>query len=119
MDNNRHHIDMLFSQEQTLLAAERTFSAWLRTALAAMAGGLAILRLIIFKTEEHRMLGHLAGLLLILWGCLLIVLASMDYKAMQNKLTASQNYKNSQAGYFFIVLPLLVICALLIWITLP
>lgn len=116
---DRHQIDMPLSQERTLLAAERTFSAWLRTALAAMAGGLAIVRLIVFKTEGHRILGHLAGELLILWGCLVLVLASIDYRKMQNKLTAAKNYKSSQIGYFFIVLPLLIISALLIWITLP
>lgn len=107
------------AQERTLLAAERTFSAWLRTALAAMAGGLAILRLIFFKTDFHRILGHVVGEMLMLWGCLIIVLASIDYKRMRNKLTAAKSYKSSQIGYVAIVIPLLIISTLLVWLTLP
>jgi len=116
---NQQRTDTLLSEERTLLAAERTFSAWLRTALAAMAGGLAILRFVIFKTEAHRIAAHIAGQILILWGCLIIVLASIDYKNMQRALQIKKNYKSSTIGYFFIVLPLLLISALLVWITLP
>ncbi len=43
----------ILAEERTLLASERTFSAWLRTALAAMAGGIAILRLISFKSDTY------------------------------------------------------------------
>ncbi len=89
-------IDKALSQERTLLASERTFSAWLRTALAAMGGGIAILRLISFKTDIHRIIAHIIGETLILWGCLIIVLASIDYKKIRNKLTLAKNYKSSQ-----------------------
>lgn len=106
----------ILAEERTLLAAERTFSAWLRTALSAMAGGLAIIRLIIFKTEFHQVIAHIAGILLIFWGCVLIVLASIDYKNMQNKLLLAKNYKSSQLGYFFTVLPLIVISVFVVWI---
>lgn len=115
MQNQR---DLLLSEERTLLAAERTFSAWLRTALAAMAGGLVILRLTIFKTDFHRIIAHIIGETLILWGCILIILSSIDYKKTRNKLTLAKNYKSSQLGFLIVVLPLLIISALLIWITL-
>jgi putative membrane protein len=107
------------AEERTLLAAERTFSAWLRTALAAMAGGLAILRLISFRSDTHRIIAHVIGETLILWGCLLIVLSSLDYKTMRNKLVKAKNYKSSRLGFIIIVLPLLIISFLLIWVTLP
>ena len=107
------------AQERTLLASERTFSAWLRTALAAMAGGIAILRLISFKTDTHRIIAHVIGEILILWGCLLVVMSSIDYKKIRDKLTIAKNFKSSQIGYIIIVLPLLVISALLVWVTLP
>lgn len=116
---NQQKTDMILTEERTLLAAERTFSAWIRTALAAMAGGLAIMRLISFKTESHRIMAHFAGQMLIFWGCVLIVLASIDYKNMHHKLSLASNYNRSQIRYFFIVLPLLFIALLMVLITLP
>lgn len=109
----------ILAEERTLLAAERTFSAWLRTALAAMAGGIAILRLIVFKSETHRILGHIAGETLILWGCMLIIVSSIDYKKTQKTITIAQHYKSSKLGFILIVAPLLMISALIVWITLP
>ena len=109
----------MLAEERTLLAAERTFSAWLRTALAAMAGGLAILRLISFKSEFHRIIAHIIGETLIVWGCILIVLSAIDYKNTRSKLNIAKNYKSSQLGFLIIVVPLLLISALLIWVTLP
>lgn len=116
---NEQNTDMILAEERTLLAAERTFSAWLRTALAAMAGGLAIMRLISFKTESHRIMAHLTGQMLIFWGCVLIVLASIDYKNIHKKLSLATNYNRSQIRYLFIVLPLLFIALLVVLITLP
>ncbi|MCX5922096.1 MAG: DUF202 domain-containing protein [Candidatus Dependentiae bacterium] len=117
----KNHEDKIYllAEERTLLSAERTFSAWLRTALAAMAAGLAILRLVIFKTEIHRIIAHIMGETLILWGCLIIILSSIDYKKIRNSLTLAKNYKSSQIGYFTIVVPLLIIATLLILVTLP
>ncbi len=109
----------VLAEERTLLALERTYSAWVRTALAAMAGGLAILRLLHFKTDLHRIIAHTIGQTLILWGCLLIVLASIDYKKVRNKLPKVKNFKTSAFGFILIVLPLIVISFLLIWVTLP
>jgi putative membrane protein len=117
MDNQEKNKDIL-AQERTVLAAERTFSAWIRTALSAMAGGLAILRLIVFKTDLHRIVGHIIGETLIVWGCMIIMLSSIDYKIMRDRLV-TQNYKSSQMGLIMIIAPLLIVSILLIWITLP
>ena len=116
---DQEKINNLLAEERPLLAAERTFSAWLRTALAAMAGGVAILRLINFKTEFHTIIAHIIGETLILWGCLLIIFSVIDYKKTRNKLINAKNYKSSPFGFFLIVMPLLLISALLIWVTLP
>ncbi len=104
------------AEDRTLLAAERTFSAWLRTALAAMAGGIAILRLIAFKTETHKIIGHIIGEILILWACGLVIFSSIDYKKTCSKLTVAKNSKSSPLIFFTIVLPLLVVSLLLVWI---
>lgn len=109
----------LLAKERTLLAAERTFFAWLRTALSAMAGGLAILRLIDFRTASHKLIAHIIGETLILWGCALIIMSTIDYKRSYDRLAAAHNSKNTQIRFFIIVLPLLVISALLVLITLP
>lgn len=116
---NEEMNNLVLAEERTLLALERTFSAWLRTALTAMAGGMAILRLISFKSDTHRIIAHIIGETLILWGCLLIVLSSIDYKNMRNKLRLAKSYKSSRLGFILVVLPLLVLCGLLIWVTLP
>ncbi len=116
---NQEISNNMLAEERTLLASERTFSAWLRTALAAIAGGVAILRLIIFKTDIHRIIAHVIGETLILWGCLLIVLSSLDYKKMRDKLPYRKDYKSSKLKFFIIVLPLLIMAVLLIWVTLP
>jgi putative membrane protein len=118
MNNHDVNKDAL-AQERTLLAAERTFSAWVRTALAAMAGGLAILRLITFKTELHRIMAHTIGEILIVWGCALVILASMDYKRIRKKLSITHGYKSSTVGFFVIVAPLVLLSILLVWLTLP
>ncbi len=118
MKNQEINTTML-AQERTLLASERTYSAWIRTALSAMAGGLAILRLITFKSEFHRIIAHVIGQTLIVWGCLLVVLASIDYKKTRHKLMLVKSYKNSTVGYIVIVVPLLLISFLLLWVTLP
>ncbi len=116
---NQETLNTVLAEERTLLAAERTFSAWLRTALAAMGGGLAILRLISFKSELHRIIAHIIGETLIFWGCVLIVLSSLDYKKTSDKIVIAKNYKSSQIGFLIIVVPLLLMSALLIWVTLP
>jgi len=116
---NQETINNMLAEERTLLAAERTFSAWIRTALAAMAGGLAIMRLIGFKSEFHRILAQVLGETLILWGCIIIILSSIDYKQTRHKLVMAKNYKSSQLGFLIIVIPLLLMSALLIWVTWP
>lgn len=106
------------AQERTLLSAERTFAAWIRTAIAAMAGGVAILRLITFKTELHRIVAYIIGEMLIAWGLLLIAMALYDYKTLCNSF-GIKHYKNFPLRLAIITLPLLIIIILLIWITLP
>lgn len=109
---------LALAEERTLLASERTFSAWLRTALAAIAGGIAIVRFVSFKTDMHRIIGHIAGDGLILWGCLLIIMASLDYKRAHRRLTVAKSYKSSWLGFIMIIVPLLIVSALLIWVNL-
>ncbi len=112
-------IDLL-SLERTLLAAERTFGSWIRTALSAMAGGLAMLRLIHFKTPTHVVIAHLIGQILIIWGFCVIVLSAIDYKRkLQQTVEMTQSYKLSSIKFIIMVIPLIIVCFLLLWVTLP
>ncbi|MFO8079953.1 MAG: DUF202 domain-containing protein [Armatimonadota bacterium] len=65
------------SANRTVLANERTFTAWLRTGLAAIALGLAVPRLLTTPASEY--VGMLLGLLLIVLGVVMGVLAACRY----------------------------------------
>lgn len=120
MNNNDNEITpSVLEEERVLLATERTFSAWIRTALTAMAGGLAILRLISFKSEFHRTIAYIIGEILILWGGVVIIFSAIDYKKTCNKLLSTKNYKGYHTAFLIIVTPLLLIAVLLVWVTLP
>lgn len=68
------------ASERTLLAAQRTFSAWIRTGLAGVGGGLAVPRVLKFNGDEHLTVAHLIGALLVIWGASIIIYAIMDYR---------------------------------------
>ena len=116
---NRESDSEILAQERTLLAAERTFSAWLRTAIAAMASGLTMLRLIVFKTDVHRVIAHVIGETLIVWGLLIIIFASIGYRRVRNTVATTKSSYWSQLEYALIVVPLLLVSLLLIVVTLP
>lgn len=104
-------------EEKTLLAAERTFSAWIRTGLAGIACGIAILRLLEFKTRFHQIAAHIIGQTLILWGGALFIFAALDYHKIRKALGIKNRYKASDWGFIIIIIPLLLITFLLIWTT--
>jgi putative membrane protein len=117
--NINQDYDIELSREKTLWAAERTFSAWLRTVIAAMAGGLAILRLVSFHSELHRIIAQVIGQMLIFWGFMLVILSSINYQKARKQFMSTQAYEGSRTRFLIIVIPLLISAALLIWITLP
>lgn len=68
------------AQIRTLLAAERTFSAWIRTGLAGVGGGLILVKLIPFRSDIHRQAATLSGQLLVIWGASVFIFAFFDYR---------------------------------------
>jgi putative membrane protein len=105
------------AEERTLLAIERTFSAWIRTGLAALGGGLAIDRLITFKTEVNRLLAYTVGQTLIVWGMLIFIFAALDYRISYRKLGFGRTYKSSWWGLLVTIIPPILVGMLLIIIT--
>lgn len=103
------------ASERTLLAAERTFSAWIRTGLAGVGGGLAVPRVIIFNSEEHLMVAQVIGTLLVIWGAGIFIYAIIDYRRTCIRLKGP---KNSLRALLLMTGVLLIIAALVLWITL-
>lgn len=106
------------ASERTLLAAERTFSAWIRTGLAGVGGGLAVPRLLISNSYEHQIVAHVIGALLVLWGASIFIYAIIDYRRTCIRLMQKGPSKNSLRALLLMTGVLLIIAALVLWITL-
>jgi putative membrane protein len=106
------------ASERTLLAAERTFSAWIRTGLAALGGGLAVVRALVFNSDVHRFVSHVIGGLLVIWGASIFIYAIIGYRRTCARLSQDGLSKNSLGAMILITAVLLIIAALVFWITL-
>lgn len=106
------------ASERTLLAAERTFSAWIRTGLAALGGGLAVARVLIFKSYEHQVVAHVIGALLVIWGASIFIYAIIDYRRTCARLMEKGPSKKSLRALLLMTVVLLIVAALVLWITL-
>jgi putative membrane protein len=90
-------------------ANERTFLAWVRTALAIMAFGFLVEKFDLFLEVAAaslsrqdlsfggRIVGDIAGLALILLGGVIMVLATIRYHAVQRAIAAA-DIRSSGAG---------------------
>jgi putative membrane protein len=105
------------ASERTLLAAERTFSACIRTGLAGVGGGLAVPRVLKFKSE-HVTVANLIGALLVIWGASIIIYAIIDYRRTCKRLRHHGPSNNSLRALLLMTAVLLIIAALVLWITL-
>ncbi|RJP25782.1 MAG: DUF202 domain-containing protein [Candidatus Abyssobacteria bacterium SURF_5] len=72
------------ARKRNALANERTFSAWVRTALAAVAAGVGIAKLI--PTVRAEWLTVVIGALFILGGIILFLLSIVRYHATESEL---------------------------------
>jgi len=105
------------ASERTLLAAERTFSAWIRTGLAALGGGLAVARALVFKSYVHQELARVIGWLLVLWGAGVFVYAIISYHHTCARLAQEGHSRTSLGAMILMTATLLIIAALVFWIT--
>ena len=105
--------------ERTLLAAERTFSAWIRTGLTAIGGGLAVARVLVFRSDVHELLAHAIGGLLVAWGAAVFIHGILSYHHTCKGLSQEGLSKNSLGAMKVMTATLLVIAALVLWLTLP
>ena len=73
-----------WAHERTLLAKERTFAAWGRTGISAMAAGLAIAKLL--GSVESPWIARILGMALILTGGIIYALGFLSYRNALKKL---------------------------------
>lgn len=76
----------LLAVERNHLAAERTFLSWIRTGLAGVGGGFALIRVFEFNTYYHQLTAYVVGLMLLLWGISLFVIAFSEYEKSYARL---------------------------------
>jgi putative membrane protein len=102
-------------------ANERTFLAWVRTALAVMALGFLVEKFDLFLqvassslakrqlSTGSQVVGDIAGLLLILLGGIMMILAAIRYRAVRCSIESS-DMRPEGAGKTDLVLVGLLVC---------
>ena len=113
-----HNSDVLAS-ERTLLAAERTFSAWIRTGLAGVGGGLAVARALQFQSYAHQVAAYVVSGALVVLGASIFAYAIIAYHHTCERLAHEGLAKNSLRALRLMTVVVLIIAALIFWITLP
>lgn len=103
---------LLLQEQNTLLAAERTYSAWVRTGLACVGGGLAVGKGFAASQPLARLLALGAGLLLIVTGVLIFAWATRDYLQVCARLRHAQ-FKTPLRGFMLLITALLLVAAAL------
>jgi putative membrane protein len=104
--------------ERTALAAERTFSAWILTGLAGVGGGLAVSRLIVVESFEHQIVARMIGALLVLWGASIFIYSIIKYRRTCVRLMQEGPSNNSLRALLLMTAVLLIVSALVFWVTL-
>lgn len=103
------------AKERNQLAAERTLTAWIRTSLASVGGGFAILRLLEFQEYNHRVIADLAGELLIILGIFILAFSLIDYKKRVDQLKIMHSHRNN-IWLVITVITLMVVSSLLFFV---
>ena len=96
--------------DRTRLAKERTFAAWLRTALSSIAVGLAVVKLL--PSIEPRWLLRIMGIIFVGAGSLIVIFAIQSYQITLRQLE-QKGYKGLPTSYIYVLTTLFVIGALL------
>jgi len=98
------------SLERTRLAKERTFAAWLRTALSSIAVGLAVVKLL--PLIEPRWLLRFMGMIFVGAGGLIVIFAFKSYQVTLRQLE-QKGYKGLPTIYIYGLTTLFAIGAII------
>lgn len=77
-DTARPHLRDTLAQKRTLLANQRTFSAWLRTGLSAEVAGIGIAKLL--ETPRYNIIATAIGIVFICIGAGAYAIALWNYQ---------------------------------------
>lgn len=104
-----------YALDRTVLANERTFAAWLRTGLAALAAGVAVEKFLVEVLPEWGIRG--IAMLLIVFSALAFALAGWRYTHLGIKL-GRIDVKMVPASLTTLLSVLLVLCSALAFVSL-
>ena len=106
------------------LANERTLLAWIRTSIGIMAFGFVVVKFSLFIRQISLLLGKdiivpphghssLIGILLVVVGAVILILAYIKYHRTEKQITSS-NFRPSSSLISYLTLTLIIISILLI-----
>lgn len=111
------------------LANERTFLAWIRTAIAIMAFGFVVVKFALFVKQVSLVTGRgealpdqrssaAVGIFLVVLGAVVSLLAFFRYRHIE-RLLESSGYFPSRRLSILLTGAIVVCCALLVWYLFP
>ena len=111
------------------LANERTFLAWIRTSIAIMAFGFVVVKFTLFIRQLSLVTGtkmvlpvrgysQIIGILLVVLGGLMSLLAYFRYRGIQKQLMANRFFPSFMLT-LLLTLSIVVICILLVLYLVP
>ena len=86
--------------------------------MAALGGGLAVARALVFNSYAHEVAARVIGVLLVGWGASIFVYALISYHRTCVRLSQENSSKNSLGVMVLMTTILLIIAMLVFWITL-
>lgn len=99
--------------QRTILANARTFSAWIRTGLSSVLAGLGIVKFIGYKEEFHGYVLSI-GILFVLTGIAIYIMALISYKRSLNELKKEEDMKVVPLSFLIVITTGMVLTATLI-----
>ncbi len=111
------------------LANERTFLAWIRTAIALMGFGFVIVKFAVFIRQMVIVLGDKApampktysaqiGVGMVIFGAITALLGYLSFKNTYKKIE-SQSYATANSLHLWITIIIIVASAILVYFLLP
>ncbi len=107
----------ILALQRNRLAAQRTYNAWLRTGLAGVGGGIAVIKFLPFAEPIHRFAANIAGQFLIFWGICIFLYALVTYIQIIKKLAGIGEEKVKYLAISLITFSLVAISIILFIIT--
>lgn len=99
--------------QRTILANARTFSAWIRTGLSSVLAGLSIVNFIVGAEAFHFFVLFI-GLLFVLIGIIIYIMAYVSYKKSYDMLDREEAESSVSLNFLLFVTSGMTLTALLI-----